>query len=214
MPKLKPEEMESRKREIIEAACRCFLRSGFHQTTTDEICHEAAITPGGLYHHFGSKDEIIQAVIEDTARRTVERLDSVAQGSGDLRSAGREVASFILEAMRHPSMDSMTGLDVEIWAESLRNEKLAEVTRRSWALRRQWLESIVRQGVAEGLYRDKVDPKGLANLFLAISAGVRVGRLLWRDDFDADSVLGMLFLMYTGRLIRRRPAVGEVVSGG
>ncbi len=37
MPKLKPEEMESRKRETIEAARRCFLRSGFHQTTTDEI---------------------------------------------------------------------------------------------------------------------------------------------------------------------------------
>ncbi len=68
MPKLKPEEIENRRREIVVAARACFLRNGFHQTTTDEICHEAAISPGGLYHYFGSKEEIISAVIEDTTR--------------------------------------------------------------------------------------------------------------------------------------------------
>ena len=34
MPKLKPEELESRRQEIIVAAGACFLRNGFHQTTT------------------------------------------------------------------------------------------------------------------------------------------------------------------------------------
>ncbi|MCH8345772.1 MAG: helix-turn-helix transcriptional regulator, partial [Chloroflexi bacterium] len=68
MPKLKPEEVELRRQEIIDAARTCFLRSGFHQTTTDEICHEASITPGGLYHYFDSKDDMISAVVMDTAR--------------------------------------------------------------------------------------------------------------------------------------------------
>ena len=76
MPKLKPEEVEHRRQEIIEAARRCFLRNGFHQTTTDEICHEAAITPGGLYHYFDSKEAIISAVIEDAARSAVRLLSS------------------------------------------------------------------------------------------------------------------------------------------
>ncbi len=87
MPKLKPEEVETRRQEIIEAARRCFLRSGFHQTTTDEICHEAAITPGGLYHYFGSKEEIIRAVIEDAARSAVNRLTSMKESAGDVRTA-------------------------------------------------------------------------------------------------------------------------------
>jgi len=37
VPKLKPEELESRRNEIIDAARACFLRNGFHRTTTDEI---------------------------------------------------------------------------------------------------------------------------------------------------------------------------------
>ena len=201
MPKLKPEEVEHRRQEIIEAARRCFLRSGFHLTTTDEICHEAAITPGGLYHYFGSKEEIISAVIEDTARTTVDSLRSTVEASGDVRSAVQALASeFFFGRARDPQLDNVTRLDVEIWSESLRNEKLAEITRGSRALRRQWLESLIRQGKSEGPYTEQVDPKGFADLIMAIFDGLRLGRLLWRDDFDLEGALQSLVLMYTGRL--------------
>ena len=39
----------------------------------DEICREANITPGGLYHYFGSKEELIAAVIDRSAQTAVER---------------------------------------------------------------------------------------------------------------------------------------------
>jgi TetR/AcrR family transcriptional repressor of uid operon len=200
MPKLKPEEVEHRRQEIVEAARTCFLRSGFHQTTTDEICHEAAITPGGLYHYFGSKEEIISAVIEDTARTTVDNLSSIAKASGDVRSAVQALSSVFFERARDPQLENTTRLDLEIWSETLRNEKLADITRGSRALRRQLLESLIRQGKSEGPYTEQVDPKGFADLILAIFDGLRLGRLLWRDDFDLEGALQSLVLMYTGRL--------------
>ncbi|HLA19330.1 MAG TPA: TetR/AcrR family transcriptional regulator [Dehalococcoidia bacterium] len=201
MSKLKPQEVEQRKREIIEAARLCFLRSGFHQTTTDEICHEASITPGGLYHYFGSKEEIISAVIEDAAHTIVNNLRSTAEASGDLRSAVRALASLFFERIRDPQLDGVTRLDVEIWAETLRNEKLAEITRESRALRREWLETLICRAVDEGVYTKDVDARGLANLIMAIFDGLRLGRLLWRDDFDLDGALKALVLMQTGRLM-------------
>ena len=200
MSKLKPQEVEQRKREIIEAARRCFLLNGFHQTTTDEICREAAITPGGLYHYFGSKEEIISAVIEDAAHTTVQNLRSTAEASGDVRSAVQALASQFFEWIRDPQLDSVTRLDMEIWAETLRNEKLAGITRESRALRREWLESLIRGAVDEGVYTKDVDPRGLANLIMSIFDGLRLGRLLWRDDFDVDGALKALELMTTGRL--------------
>ena len=200
MAKLKPQEVEQRRREIIEAARRCFLRNGFHQTTTDEICREAAITPGGLYHYFGSKEEIISAVIEDAAHTTVQNLRSTAEASGDVRTAVQALASQFFEWIRDPQLDNVTRLDMEIWAETLRNEKLAEITRGSRALRRQWLESLIRGAIEEGVYAKEVDPRGLANLIMSIFDGLRLGRLLWRDDFDVDGALKALMLMTTGRL--------------
>jgi len=200
MSKLKPQEVEQRKREIIEASRRCFLQNGFHQTTTDEICREAAITPGGLYHYFGSKEEIISAVIEDAAHTTVRDLRSTAEASGDVRTAVQALASLFFQWIRDPQLDNVTRLDMEIWAETLRNEKLAEITRGSRALRRQWLESLIRGAIEEGVYTKEVDPRGLANLIMSIFDGLRLGRLLWRDDFDVEGALKALVLMTTGRL--------------
>ena len=200
MPKLKPQEVEQRRREIIEAARVCFLRNGFHQTTTDEICHEAAITPGGLYHYFGSKEEIISAVIEDAAHTTVQNLRTTAEASGDVRTAVQALASLFFQWIRDPQLDNVTRLDMEIWAETLRNDKLAEITRGGRALRRQWLESLIRGAVHEGVYAKEVNPQGLANLIMSIFDGLRLGRLLWRDDFDLDGALQALVLMQTGRL--------------
>ncbi len=200
MPKLKPEEIENRRREIIEAARNSFLRNGFHQTTTDEICHEAAITPGGLYHYFGSKEEIISAVIEDAARSTVEDLRRTATASGDVRSAVDALGSLFFQWARAPELDGATRLNVEIWAETLRNEKLAEITRGSRAIRRQWLESLIGQAKSEGVYAEQVDPRGLADLIMAIFDGLSLGRLLWPDGFDLEGALQSLLLMQTGRL--------------
>ncbi len=201
MPKLKPEELESRRRDIIEAARACFLRNGFHRTTTDEICRQACITPGGLYHYFASKEEIISAVIQETTENTVRRLQGMIQEAGNVQSAFRELASFFIETMQDPNMDYVTRLDLEIFIESLKNERLAEISRASWALRREWLETLIRRGVSEGLYHSEdVNARGFASLLLAVLIGLRVGRLVWKDDFDLNGALQALFLMHTGRL--------------
>ncbi len=200
MPKLKPEEVEHRRQEIIDAARACFLRSGFHQTTTDEICREAAITPGGLYHYFDSKDDIISAVIQDAARTAVERLTLMTNGASDVRSAFQEVAAYFSQVIRDPNLDNRTRFDIETWAESLHNDKLATITQEGLALRRQWLEALITRGKEDGMYRPEVDPRGLANLLLVTIMGMRVGKLLWRDDFDIEGAMESLVLMHSGRL--------------
>ncbi len=202
MPKLKPEEAEHRRQEIIDAARTCFLRSGFHQTTTDEICHEAAITPGGLYHYFDSKDDIISAVVMDTARTRVGHVTSMTDGAEDVRSAFRDVGTYFSQVIRDPDLDTRTRLDIEIWAEALHNEKLATITREGWTLRRKWLESLVARGREDGMYRPEVNPRGLADLLLVTMMGLRVSHLLWRDDFDIEEAMKTMVLMHAGRIFK------------
>ena len=208
MPKLKPQELESRRQDIIDAARACFLRNGFHQTTTDEICHEASITPGGLYHYFASKDEIIAAVINSSAHDAVERLHELIEGSENTRSAFRLVGAFFGQSMQDQDVDSGTRLDIEIWAESLKSEKLSALSREAWVLRRKWLESLVDRALKDGIYDpESVDALGMSSLLVAIYLGMRVGRLLLKEDFDVEGALRSLVMMHSGRLRIDTPQV-------
>ena len=51
-----------RRAEILDAAERCFIRSGFHQASMQEICAEAKMSPGNLYRYFPSKEAIIAGI--------------------------------------------------------------------------------------------------------------------------------------------------------
>jgi len=53
-----------RRDEILVAAQACFARAGFHQTSMQEICSEAQMSPGNLYRYFRSKEDIIAAIAE------------------------------------------------------------------------------------------------------------------------------------------------------
>ncbi len=208
MPKLKPEELETRRSEIIDAARVCFLRSGFHRTTTDEICREANITTGGLYHYFGSKEELIAAVIERSAEDAVERMRGLIAEAMDAESAFRQVSELFSETLQDPDIDNATRLELEVWVEGLKNEHLFEKSRRAWTMRMGWLEALIRRGIEDGIYdAEAVDAHALASLLISIYMGLRWGRLMF-EEFDVSGAVQMLFMMHAGRLQRRAPDLG------
>src|SRR6476646_4204190 len=53
-----------RRSEILSAAQTCFARAGFHQTSMQEICAEAGMSPGNLYRYFRSNEDIIAGIAE------------------------------------------------------------------------------------------------------------------------------------------------------
>ena len=202
MPKLKPEELAARRMEIIEAARACFVRSGFHQTTTDEICREASITPGGLYHYFDSKDELIAAVVEHSAETATEHMRTLIEEADDTASAFRQVSDFFFDTMQDADIDNVTRLEIEIWAEALMNDKLGATSRSAWKLRQDWLGALVQRGIDDGVYDAKVvEARAMASLLMAIYVGLRVGRLLGGETFDTPGAMRTLFMMHAGRLM-------------
>src|SRR5215211_1526704 len=53
-----------RRAEILQAAARCFARSGFHGASMQDICAEATMSPGNLYRYFPSKEALIAGIAE------------------------------------------------------------------------------------------------------------------------------------------------------
>ena len=69
MPKVSAAHVETRKLQILEAACICFGQNGFHRSTMQEICKTAGLSPGALYSYFSGKDELIRAILEASMAR-------------------------------------------------------------------------------------------------------------------------------------------------
>jgi TetR/AcrR family transcriptional repressor of uid operon len=209
MPKLKPEELETRRVEIIEAARACFLRSGFHRTTTDEICREANITPGGLYHYFRSKEELIASVIDSSAETAVQGVQKLIDGSPSTETALLQVSQLFVQTMENPEIDNATRLELEIWVEGLKNEKLFEKSQRAWVMRMGALEKLIRRGIEDGVYdRESVDPHAMASFLIAIYIGLRMGRLLG-PQFDVKGAVQTYLSMRTGRMHSEVPGLAE-----
>lgn len=57
-------DAEERRNEILDAADELFAQKGFDGTSTNNILEKVGIARGTLYHHFKSKEDIMDALIE------------------------------------------------------------------------------------------------------------------------------------------------------
>jgi TetR/AcrR family transcriptional repressor of uid operon len=64
MPRIDDIQRTDKKTAILDAAERCFVRSGFHGASMSEICAEAGMSPGNLYRYFPSKEAMIEGLCE------------------------------------------------------------------------------------------------------------------------------------------------------
>jgi AcrR family transcriptional regulator len=74
--------IERRREEILQAAASVFAAKGYAQATTREIAAAADMAEGSLYNYFGSKRDILVAIISRSPS-PVDRLWSEAQNLAD-----------------------------------------------------------------------------------------------------------------------------------
>ncbi len=61
---------------IHAAARELFAKKGFAATTMDDIASRAGVAKGAVYHHFGSKEEIFERVLDGVFLEVGARLRS------------------------------------------------------------------------------------------------------------------------------------------
>lgn len=66
---------KSTREQIVEAADQLFYKKGFEHTSFADIAASVQISRGNFYHHFQSKDDILDAVIAARMEKTRQMLD-------------------------------------------------------------------------------------------------------------------------------------------
>ena len=75
------ERTEATRGALMDAARRLFTERGYDAVGTEEIVRAAGVTRGALYHHFGGKAELLEAVYERLEAESTERVARVVLGS-------------------------------------------------------------------------------------------------------------------------------------
>jgi TetR/AcrR family transcriptional regulator, cholesterol catabolism regulator len=68
---------------LAEAAIDLFYERGALATTVRDITHACGLTPGALYNHFESKDQLLYLVVRDIHRQVDAQLGALLAGAAD-----------------------------------------------------------------------------------------------------------------------------------
>jgi AcrR family transcriptional regulator len=82
MPRRSRTEMiEETRSKLLASARRAFATQGYAHTSMDDFTAEAGLTRGALYHHFGGKEGLFVAVIDQIEAEVSARLQGVSDAA-------------------------------------------------------------------------------------------------------------------------------------
>jgi AcrR family transcriptional regulator len=161
--------------KIIEVAAKLFAEKGYEQTTMQEIVDDLGMSKGAIFHHFGSKEDIVEAVIGRHRDKLITAAEAVAN---DKRIPIHE--RFIKTALALQASDD-TGLQI---AEHLHKPQNAlmhmKIERVLFDEATPVMVRVVREGVEQGVF-DTPCPEEAVGMILTYS----------NSAFDANHLAGL-----------------------
>jgi len=91
------ERTAATRERILAAVVASIAEQGFGRTTASEIAKRAGVTWGAVQHHFGAKDGILEAVLEQSFAHLAERLEQIAPDA----PLALRIHQFVLRAWEH-----------------------------------------------------------------------------------------------------------------
>ncbi|MGW4100351.1 MULTISPECIES: TetR/AcrR family transcriptional regulator [unclassified Mycobacterium] len=160
---------EDRRQRILSAAEKLLARNGWRNTSLAQIAREVGVTPAGLLHHFESKEQLLNAVLD--ARDHDD--DIHADRSGDLAQEIKRVAERFVRAPE--LVGTFTVLLVEnIQPDAPLHDRLLERQQAA----RDIVADIIIRGQLSGRYRSDFDAATKAVEILAFINGMETSWLL------------------------------------
>jgi len=173
VPKVSSEHEQRQRETILQAAVACFCQKGYHRATIQDICDEARLSKGGLYTYFKSKEEVLAAVVEQSASTVFQQAMEVARAGGTVLEKLDRIAAVTIERFTSHVPDRHSPqLTLEIWAEASKNPEVKALCSRSYAQWRKFLADLLREGMATGEFEVWVDPEALAAVLIAVFDGL------------------------------------------
>lgn len=183
MPRVSPERLNSRRREILAGARACFARHGYEGATVRRLEEQIGLSRGAIFHHFRDKDSLFLAVAEDDA---IQMADTVA--THGLVQVMRDLA----DESNSPEITGWLGSQLEVSRRLRTDEEFARAWEdRKHAIAQATRDRLTRQREAGALRTDL--PIEVLAQFLELAYEGLITRLaMGADTADLTPVLDMV----------------------
>ncbi len=161
---------EDRKQRILAVAERLLARNGWRNTSLAQIAKEAGVTPAGLLHHFESKEQLLNAVLD---ARDADDDAHADRATGDLVTEISRVAE------RFDRAPELIGTFTVLLVENIPHDAPLHdrlLTRHRAAV--DILAELISRGQSDGRYRTDVDAAAKAVEIVAFITGMETTWLL------------------------------------
>ncbi len=162
---------EDRRQRILGVAERLLARNGWRNTSLAQIAKEAGVTPAGLLHHFESKEQLLNAVLD-------------ARDEDDAIHADYQSGDLITELSRVPERfdraPELVGTFTVLLVENIAPDApLHDRLHKRYRAAVDILTEIIERGKQAGKYRQDLDAAKKAVEILAFNNGMET---LWLLD--------------------------------
>lgn len=144
-----------RHEQILAVAASLFARKGVAATTVREIADQVGILSGSLYHHFESKEAMVDQILAPYLRDLRAAYALVLSSPADPRT---RLCDLVVASLRvveeHPHATEIYQSDVNYLSQF---ERFGYLTSAAGEVRRTWLE-VIGDGVTQGAFRSDLDP--------------------------------------------------------
>lgn len=171
MPKVTQQHSDARRRQIIDAAYRCFARKGIHQASMRDICAEAGLSAGAIYTYFKSKEDIIEASFAFDHQRSLPLFDNAAKAP-DPMAAIDELIDVFFAGLQSAAELGADRVNIQGWGEALVNPKLMTPLRETMRDFPKMLARLIRRAQKAGVIDPKIDAEAAGQFILSTYFGL------------------------------------------
>jgi AcrR family transcriptional regulator len=196
MPRVSQAHLDARRRQILDAARRCFVRNGFHATSMQDVLAEAGLSAGAVYRYFRSKDEIIVAIAREAVTEVAGAIDG-AFDADDPPPLDEVLGAAFQAIQRIDAEKGLARLALQVWGEAVRNPALAETLTNEIRRVRGSLARLVQVYQARGLMPDDQPAEQVGRVLAGLLPGFMFQHALLGDVDAVTFRAGLRTLLAT-----------------
>lgn len=143
-----------RRDELLQLAADLFAKQGLRATTVRDIADGAGILSGSLYHHFRSKEAMVDEILRGFMDDLFDGYRTIVESGRDSRSTLQALVAHSFQAIHH--RHAAVAIYQDEAKHLVKLPQFGYIAERNTEFRELWI-GVLERGVRDGSFRSDLD---------------------------------------------------------